>query len=132
MSTLIEKISEDFMTAYKAKDMDTKNFLGVVKGEVTRKTKEPADESVIAGIKSMIKNHNKSLEETSTPSLTDSELSLLETYLPQAISEEEIDKVIEEAIAGGANNMGAIMGAFKGMEVDKKLVSQKANQKLNN
>ena len=131
MSTLIEKISEDFTTAYKAKDMDAKNFLGVVKGEVTRKTKEPSDEDVIADVKIMIKNHKKSLEEHGVPSLADSELSILETYLPQAMGEEEIDKVIEEAISGGANNMGMIMGAFKGMEVDKKIVSQKANQKLN-
>jgi len=132
MTTLIEKIGKDFKDAYAAKNMDKKNFLGVLKVEVTRKSKEPADDDVIAGIKSMIKNHKKSLEETQTPSLTNFELEILEEYLPQSISEEEVDKIIEEAISGGANNMGAIMGAFKGLEVDRKMVSQKANQKLNN
>ena len=34
--SLIERISKDFMSAYKAKDMEKKNFLGVIKTEVTK------------------------------------------------------------------------------------------------
>ena len=34
MSNLKDMVSKDFMEAFKARDMDKKNFLGVVKGEI--------------------------------------------------------------------------------------------------
>jgi hypothetical protein len=39
----------------------------------------------------------------------------------------EVDKLIES----GANNIGMIMKAFAGKEVDRKLVQQIAKEKLN-
>ena len=79
---LIERISNDFTEAYKAKDMDKKNFLGVIKTEVTKESKTPEDSYIISKIKSMIKNAE------ATNSLTDNELSILNEYLPTQMTEE--------------------------------------------
>ena len=131
MSKLLEKINTDFATAFKARDIEKKNFLGVLKGEVTREKKEPSDVEVSAKIESMIKNHNKSLEKSGASALSDVELKILESYLPKQMTEEEIDIKLKEAIDGGANSVGAVMAAFKGLPADMKLVNQKVKQTLN-
>ncbi|MEK6828510.1 MAG: GatB/YqeY domain-containing protein [Nanoarchaeota archaeon] len=131
MSKLLEKINSDFTAAFKARETEKKNFLGVLKGEVTREKKEPADAEVIAKIESMIKNNNKSIEKSGVSSLSDVELGILESYLPKQMTEEEIDIKLKEAIDGGANNIGAVMAAFKGLPADMKLVNQKVKQTLN-
>lgn len=131
MSTLIEKINSDFTTAYKAKEMEKKDFLGVLKGEVTRETKVPTDQQVIAKVKSMIKKNNESIETFKVSSLTDVELEILNSYVPKQMSESEIDAKVSEAISGGADNIGKIMGSFKGLEADMKLVKERAEKQLN-
>lgn len=131
MSELLEKINSDFVAAFKERNMEKKNFLGVLKGEVTREKKEPTDTEVMAKIESMIKNHNKSVEKSGASALSETELNILESYLPKQMTEEEIDNKLREVISGGANNVGAIMSAFKGLPVDMKLVSEKAKKTLN-
>ncbi|MFO7558397.1 MAG: GatB/YqeY domain-containing protein [Desulfobacterales bacterium] len=38
------------------------------------------------------------------------EAALLDEYTPESMSEEEVRTLVREAIAGGADNMGAVMG----------------------
>ena len=108
---LIEQIKEDFMTAYKAKEMEKKDFLGVLKTEVTKETKTPEDTAVVSIIKSMIKNAAK------TDSLTKEELTILEAYLPKQMSEDELTNVVKTFITdnglSGMPNMGKVMGYLK-------------------
>ena len=55
------------------------------------------------------------------------EAALLTKYLPAQLSEDEVRAFVREAIAGGANNMGAVMGkimpklkgAFDGKEANR-------------
>ena len=47
------------------------------------------------------------------------------------MSEGEIEIKVKEAIDGGANNIGRIMGAFKGLEADMKFVKETAEKQLN-
>jgi uncharacterized protein YqeY len=109
--SLIEKINKDFMLAYKAKEMEKKDFLGVLKTEVTKESKTPEDEYVVAKIKSMIKNAE------ATNSLSEAELSVLETYLPTQLSEVELEVIINEFITRmGLNtprDMGKVMSYLK-------------------
>jgi len=109
--SLIEKINKDFMLAYKAKEMEKKDFLGVLKTEVTKESKTPEDEYVVAKIKSMIKNAE------ATNSLSEAELSVLETYLPTQLSEVELEVIINEIITRmGLNtprDMGKVMSYLK-------------------
>jgi hypothetical protein len=61
------------------------------------------------------------------------ELKELEQYLPPAVSEDEIRAAVHAAIAGGAQNLGELMGkvmpAFKG-RADGKLINQIAREGL--
>tara|TARA_B100001173_G_C15514062_1_gene348490 strand:- start:17 stop:418 length:402 start_codon:yes stop_codon:yes gene_type:complete len=109
--TLIEQINIDFITAYKAKEMVKKDFLGVLKSEVSRETKVPSDDVVISKIKSMIKNAE------ATKSLTDYELNILSNYLPSQMTEDALKLVITTCISTNnyseIKDMGKVMGWLK-------------------
>jgi uncharacterized protein YqeY len=123
---LKEQINADFMAAFKAKDMDKKNFLGVVKGEIQTeegRTGLANDETVLAILKKM----EKSLKQTNTEESL-RELTYIEGYLPKLMSEDTIrEKVRLIIIENGASNMGMLMGMFNkqnaGQAFDNKVVS---------
>lgn len=128
MSTLIEKIKTAFIGAYKAKELDLKNVIGTLKGEIERTSKDPkniSDEHVTKVFKGFIKNHNNG-----EAKLTDMEVTFIESILPSQIGEAEIDAKIQELVDGGANHIGKFMGAFKGMNVDMKIVKEKVESIL--
>ena len=108
---LIERISNDFTEAYKAKDMDKKNFLGVIKTEVTKESKNPEDSYIISKLKSMIKNAE------ATNSLTDNELVIINEYLPTQMSEDmlrdSIKLLIEDYGLSSLKDMGNVMSYLK-------------------
>jgi len=109
--TLIDKIKTDFMAAYKAKEMEKKDFLGLLRSEVTKETKQPEDAYIVAKIKSMIKSASD------TNSLSEKELDILNSYLPTQFTEEklksEIEKVISEKSLSSKKDMGKVMGYLK-------------------
>jgi uncharacterized protein len=122
--SLIEKISKDFMSAYKDKDMEKKNFLGVIKTEVTKETKTPEDSYVVVKLKSMVKNAQ------STNSLTEYELNIINNYLPTQMTEDVLRETIGDIITkeelSTMKDMGKIMGYLKSNfegEYDGKLAS---------
>jgi len=61
------------------------------------------------------------------------EIKILESFLPASVPPEEIRAAVREAIAGGAKDMGKVMGAvmprFKG-RADGKLVNQIVREEL--
>jgi uncharacterized protein YqeY len=61
------------------------------------------------------------------------EIKVLEAYLPAAVPPEEIRAAVREAIAGGATDMGKVMGAvmpkFKG-RADGKVINQIVREEL--
>lgn len=131
--SLIEQINQDFMIAYKAKEMEKKDFLGVLKTEVTKETKNPEDAYIVSKIKSMIKNA------AATNSLTEDELTILNQYLPAQMGEETLRQIInEEVINNGYSDMkdmGKIMGYLKNNydgQYDGGLVSKLIKEILTN
>lgn len=135
MSNLIEKINQDFKDAYKSGKMEKKNFLGLVRGEATKQTKEPADADVVKVLKAFEKSLTSTLEVSDLASLSpdwneNHELLLVKSYLPKQMSDSEIQSKVDEAIAAGASNIGQIMGAFKGLDADMRLVKEKADAAL--
>ena len=125
---LIEKISADFMTAYKTKNLEKKNFLGVVKTEITKESKEPTDEYIIGKIRSMIKNASDS------NSLSESELKTLNEYIPQLMGEDDLRKLLKDFVDSSENvNIGSIMKHFnqnyKGL-VDNKMLQTLSREML--
>lgn len=129
---LREQINQDFMTAFKAKDMDKKNFLGVIKGEIQNaelRGISPTDENVIGILKKM----EKSLLQTGTADAL-KELEYIKPYLPAMMSESMCREKVATYIASGFTNMGQIMAEFnkhyKGL-VDNKMLSEVVKAELN-
>ena len=131
MKNLEERISEDYLTAFKSRRNDIKTLLGVVKGEIQNEKGRGVvitDEIVIAILRKM----EKSLIITNTQESLN-ELEFIKGYLPAQMSEERITEIIRSYKANGINNIGQIMGEFnknfKGL-ADNKLVSKIANDIL--
>jgi uncharacterized protein YqeY len=125
--SLIGKIKTAFADAYKAKDMDLKNVIGTIKGEIERSSKDPkniSDDEVTKSLKSMLKKHAEN------PSLTDVEVNFIESILPKQMSEADVDTRLKELIDGGASHIGQIMGGFKGLNADMRMVKEKADAAL--
>ena len=123
--SLKEKINEDFILAFKAKEMEKKNFLGVLKGEIQNEESRNGgvtDESVM----SILKKMEKSLKQTNTEeSLI--ELEYIKPYLPTLMDEVLIRSILESYKNDGVDEMGKMMSAFnkeyKG-KADNSLVSK--------
>jgi uncharacterized protein YqeY len=141
--TLKEKINADFMEAYKSKDMEKKNFLGVLKGAIqTQEGKqiESTDENVLKVIKAFEKGINETIE--SKTKIGDDvsqqlmEKKYLEVYMPALMSEEEIRGVVKEFLSREniTRNQGFLMGLFnkeqKGKGFDNKTVSKIITEEL--
>jgi uncharacterized protein len=129
--TLKEQINTDFITAFKNKETEKKNFLGVVKGEIQNeegRTGSVSDEKVL----SILKKLEKSLVQTNTPDSL-RELEVLKPYLPVMMSESRIDEIVSNYVKNGLTNVGQIMGEFnknfKGL-ADNKIVSEIAKKYL--
>jgi uncharacterized protein YqeY len=132
MKTLKEKINSDFMIAFKNKEMDKKNFLGLIKGEIQLQEGrgiESTDENVLVILKKLEKSLNQNGDENSKK-----ELEYLSPYMPKMMSEDEIRNIIINLKEDGMDNLGQIMSEFnknfKG-KADNKLVSQVAKEVLN-
>jgi len=126
--TLQEQISADFMTAFKAKDMPKKTFLGLVKGEIQNESSKETfkgDESVLAIVKKMEKSLKEVGDEDSLR-----ELTYIEGYLPQLMGFNELKDVIEYHVEleglTTMKDMGKVMGFLKsefGSKYDGKMAS---------
>jgi uncharacterized protein YqeY len=129
--TIKERIQVDFMEAFKAKDMARKNFLGILKGEIQNEEGRGTVATDVVVMR-ILRKMEKSLKQTnSEESLI--ELGFMEPYLPSMMTEEQIATVIKEIVAGGANNIGSIMGAFNkdyNGQGDNAIVSRLAKEAL--
>ena len=68
MKTLKEKINSDFMVAFKNKEMDKKNFLGLIKGEIQLQEGrgvESTDENILIVLKKLEKSLSQNGDENS-------------------------------------------------------------------
>lgn len=129
---LKEKINQDFMVAFKAKDMNKKNFLGVIKGEIQNaelRGISPTDENVL----NILKKMEKSLLQTNTPESL-AELEYVKPYLPKMMERGEIKTILVRFNENGISDMGRMMGEFnkdyKG-KADNKVVAEVIKEILN-
>jgi uncharacterized protein YqeY len=127
--TLKEKINADFMDAFKSKEMDRKNFLGVVKGEIQNEEGRSGNvnDEVVLGI---LRKMEKSLKQTNTEESL-KELEYIKPYLPQLMSRDEIVSVIKEMSQNGHDNVSKIMRQFNTVykgKADNSIVSEVAKE----
>ena len=124
---LKEKISADYMSAFRNKNTVAKNLLSVIKGEIQTIEKNTGVENLSdADVTKILNKTVKSLKETnaSFPSAqTAEELFIIESYLPKQMSETEIVTKIQELLDGGASNIADIMRAFATLPADRQTVA---------
>jgi len=119
------------MSAFKNKETQKKNFLGVLKGEIQNeegRTGPATDETVLAILKKMEKSLSSFQSEDNTR-----ELTYLKPYLPEMMTKDQIWLVVQGIIVGGTSNIGAIMKEFNSFyqgKADNKVVSEIAKEIL--
>lgn len=108
--SLKEQLNADFIIAFKAKEMERKNFLGLIKGEIqTEETRNGAISNSDDLVMSVFKKMEKSLKQTNSPEAL-IELTYLEPYLPIMKTEAELTEIILGYKADGVSNVGQLMG----------------------
>ena len=128
MSELFARLQGDLNSARKSQDKAGILLLGTVLSEVKNKKielkRDPTDADVIDVLRKSIKRRRESVEMYTKGNRQDladkesSEAAALEKYLPAQVSDDELRAAVRAAIAGGATQIGAVMGKvlpqFKG------------------
>jgi uncharacterized protein YqeY len=128
MSDLLARLQGDLNSARKSQDKAGTLLLSTVLSEIKNKKIElrhdPADADVIDVLRKSIKRRRESIEMYTKGARKDladkesAEAAALEKYLPAQVSDDELRAAVKAAIAGGATQIGAVMGKvlpqFKG------------------
>ena len=120
---LLEQLNKDMIVSMKNKDSFSLGVIRMAKGaiqlEAINKKKELTDEDVVSVISKQIKMRNDSIAEFTKAERFDlveqnkKEIEILSKYMPEQLSLDEVNKIIEEAftIVNPTSNkdMGLIM-----------------------
>lgn len=145
---LYDKLNKDMMEAMKSHDKDTLSTIRLLKSaidlsKINNKLDNVSDDLVIEVASRQVKQHKESISEFRNANRNDladkleKEIEIISNYLPEQLSEseieEEITKIFDEVKPEGKKDMGKIMKEvsvrLKG-KADMKLVSQIVNKKL--
>lgn len=143
MPDLSDQLRADQVAARKASDKDRTLLLGTVLAALKNRELESSapltDDQVVEVVAKQIKQRIDSVEQYTKADRLDlaaaeqAEIELLKGYLPPQADPEEIRAAAVAAVAGGASDlgrlMGALMGQFKG-KADGKLVNRIAREAL--
>ena len=125
--SLKAQITEDMKTAMRAKDSvrlgAIRLLLAAIKQREVDERIELTDADVIAVIEKMLKQRRDSIAAFESANRTDLadiekfEVSVLQTYMPKQMSDDEISQIINQVIADsgaqGAKDMGKVVGLVK-------------------
>jgi hypothetical protein len=123
--SLVTQLDNDFKTALKAKDAKKLSILRLVRSSIKnleiQKQGQASDEDVVEILQREIKQHKESIDAFKKAERDDevnkltSEIELLDVYLPEKLSTDELKDVIEKAIedtqAQSMQDMGKVMGS---------------------
>lgn len=126
--SLKETVTNDMKDAMRAHDSAKLSclrlLLAAVKQREVDERIEPTDDVVISVIGKLVKQRRDSVEQYTAANRKDLadkeqfEIDVMQKYLPQQMSEDEIRAIVEEAVkATGASDMaamGKVMGVVKG------------------
>jgi uncharacterized protein YqeY len=144
-----ERINNDFISAMKNKEKEKLAVMKMLKGAVQleelNQKKELTDDEIVMIVAKQIKTRKESIVEFEKGNRTDLieqanfEIKVLEEYMPEQMSEEEINKVIDEVFtkvnSAGPSDMGEIMGMISPIlkgKADLGLVNKLIRDRLNN
>jgi uncharacterized protein YqeY len=128
MSALLAQLQADLNAARKSQDAARTLVLGSViadaKNRAIELRRDLTDDDVVDVVRRGIKRRRESIDAYTKAKRGDlaekeaAEVRALEGYLPAQAGEDEIRQAVRSAIAGGAANIGAVMGKvvpqFKG------------------
>ena len=145
--TLKQKLQEDLKTSMKNKDTLRKSVITLIRSSIKQvevdKRIELNDDDVIDIISKQLKQRNDSLEQFLDAGREDlveetrSEIEVLKEYLPQQLSEEELNEIVKQTIsevgATSMKDMGKIMSVIKPKTIgraDGKLINKLVKENL--
>ena len=146
--SLRDRLSEDLKLAMKARDQLRMDVIRMIKAAVLNKEvemKKDLDDAEMSRIMTtMIKQRKESVEQYEKGQRAElaakerQEISIIESYLPKALSADELERIVESLIretgATSAKDMGMVMKAVMtrlvGQPVDGKQVSDLVRSKL--
>ena len=147
---LADELSTALKEAMKAKDKPKLDAIRQIQTEIAKKKSEKgeevSDELVLGVISSYVKKMAKAVDEYKSlgekgeemANKIQFEIDFLTTYLPEQLSEEEVEKIVDDVLGelGDADmsQMGRIIGAVmaKGDGIDGSIVSKIVKGKLSN
>jgi uncharacterized protein YqeY len=145
---LEDRIMNDYKEAMKAKDALKSSTLSFLRAQIMnvrieKRKDKLEDGDTIAILKKLMKQRQDSIEGFKAGNRQDlvdketKELEILKTYLPEEMSQEEVKRIVEEAVsATGATSMKDMGRVMKevlektGGRADGKLVSEMVKAKL--
>ncbi|HEY2003937.1 MAG TPA: GatB/YqeY domain-containing protein [Candidatus Saccharimonadia bacterium] len=145
--TIVEQLTEDMKASMKAGDADRTGVLrllrGALKNEQIKVGHEIGDDEALKVLQREAKQRRDSIDAYRRAGRTDleeheeAELTVISEYLPEVIGEDELGKVVDEAMAEigatDAKQMGAVIGAVMkrvGARADGAAVSRLVREKL--
>jgi uncharacterized protein YqeY len=148
--TLKDRITADMKDAMRARESarlsTLRLLLAAIKLREVDERKPVTDTDVIGVLDKMVRQRRESIAQFDAGNRPDlanaerAEIAILETYLPQAMTDTEIDAAIDDAVravraagAAGPALMGKVMGTLKGKltgRADMAQVSAKVKSRL--
>lgn len=120
--TLKDRIRADLNEARRSKDRLRTTVLTTALSEIRNREidlgRDATDEDVIGVVARAIKQRNEAAEQMrdagreELATKEEKEAEILDAYTPESLSEDEVRSIVQELIASGADNMGAVMGAL--------------------
>lgn len=145
---LRDKINADLTAAMKAKDNLRLSVLRMVKTAIRNKEidlrAELEDGPAFQVLSTLVKQRKESIEQFTGGGRIDlaekeaAEIKIIQEYLPAGVSDEEIEKTVDEVVretgASSAKDLGTVMklcmARFAGKVVDGKLVNAAVRRRL--
>lgn len=146
--SLLDQINQDITAAMKAKEADRLSALRMVKTALKNREIEKmaplSDDESSKVLQSLLKQRRDSIEQYEKAGRAElaakeaAEISVIETYLPAALDEATIVRIVEETVietgATSAKELGivmkAVMAKLAGQTVDGKVINQLVRAKL--
>lgn len=147
MSTIKARLTADMKTAMKGGEKSRlatiRMLIAAIKQREIDERREVSDDEVMAILTKQAKQRRESIAQYESAGRDDlkaveeAELAIIETYLPQPLSREEIEAAVAEIIAAeqatGMSQMGAVMKAARERlagRADMAVVSQAVRSRL--
>lgn len=147
MSALKARITEDMKTAMKSGDRGRLDTIRLILSALKQKEVDERivleDNHVLDILTRMLKQRKDSIEQFGAAGRTDlvdkeaAEVAVIQTYMPAAMSDAEIDALIEAAVtetgASSAKDMGKVIGVLRPQmanRADMQVVSARVKARL--